>query len=164
MGLDIEQLPHVVNFELPNVSEDYVHRIGRTGRAGATGEAISLVEPEEYGFLKGIEKLIKQQLPREAVPAISVAPTRQLTAEEIAKDAEADRPRPAQHRPANRRTKSQKTDGPQSSWFAASEEGGRAVRLASRVAVGLISRKRSRKLKKILPQPLLSVKEPSQMN
>jgi ATP-dependent RNA helicase RhlE len=109
-GLDIEQLPHVVNFELPNVSEDYVHRIGRTGRAGATGEAISLVEPEEYGFLKGIEKLIKQQLPREALPAISAAPTRQLTAAEIAKDAEADRPRPAQHRPANRRTKSQKTE------------------------------------------------------
>ncbi|MGB3917547.1 DEAD/DEAH box helicase [Thiothrix litoralis] len=109
-GLDIEQLPHVINFELPNVSEDYVHRIGRTGRAGATGEAISLVEPEEYGFLKGIEKLIKQQLPRETLPTISVAPTRQLTAAEIAKDAEADRPRPAQHRPANRRSSSQKSD------------------------------------------------------
>ena len=121
-GLDIEQLPHVINFELPNVSEDYVHRIGRTGRAGATSEAISLVEPEEYGFLKGIEKLIKQQLPREALPTISVAPTRQLTAAEIAKDAEADRPRPAQHRPANRRTKSQKTDARQSSGLPAARK------------------------------------------
>ncbi|WP_287601124.1 DEAD/DEAH box helicase [Thiothrix sp.] len=109
-GLDIEQLPHVVNFELPNVSEDYVHRIGRTGRAGATGEAISLVEPEEYGFLKGIEKLIKQQLPREALPVFSNAPVRPRTPEEVKADAEADKPRSPQHRPANRRTNGQKND------------------------------------------------------
>jgi ATP-dependent RNA helicase RhlE len=63
-GLDIERLPHVVNYELPNVSEDYVHRIGRTGRAGQTGEAISLVSPEEIGLLSDIEKLIGQQVPR----------------------------------------------------------------------------------------------------
>jgi ATP-dependent RNA helicase RhlE len=63
-GLDIEQLPHVVNFELPNVPEDYVHRIGRTGRAGALGEALSLVSPDETSELKAIERLIKQQLPR----------------------------------------------------------------------------------------------------
>ena len=62
-GLDIEQLPHVVNYELPNVPEDYVHRIGRTGRAGAVGEAISLVEPEERGYLKDIEKLLKKSIP-----------------------------------------------------------------------------------------------------
>ncbi len=61
-GLDIDQLPHVVNYELPNVPEDYVHRIGRTGRAGATGEAISLVSGDERGELKDIERLLKRTL------------------------------------------------------------------------------------------------------
>jgi ATP-dependent RNA helicase RhlE len=67
-GIDIDQLPHVVNFEMPNVPEDYVHRIGRTGRAGATGEAISLVCLDEEVFVKDIERLIKRSIPREAVP------------------------------------------------------------------------------------------------
>jgi len=67
-GIDIDQLPHVVNYDLPNVPEDYVHRIGRTGRAGATGEAVSLVCVDEHQMLKDIEKLIKQTLPREVVP------------------------------------------------------------------------------------------------
>ncbi|EIT68536.1 MULTISPECIES: DEAD/DEAH box helicase [Hydrocarboniphaga] len=62
-GLDIEQLPHVVNFELPNVPEDYVHRIGRTGRAGAGGEAISLVSADEMDELKAIRKLLRKELP-----------------------------------------------------------------------------------------------------
>ena len=62
-GLDIDQLPHVVNFELPNVEEDYVHRIGRTGRAGRTGEAISLVAPDEEKLLKSIERMTKQRIP-----------------------------------------------------------------------------------------------------
>ena len=66
-GLDIDQLPHVVNFDLPNVPEDYVHRIGRTGRAGATGEAISLVSADEFKLLSDIERLIQQLLPREYV-------------------------------------------------------------------------------------------------
>jgi ATP-dependent RNA helicase RhlE len=66
-GIDIDQLPHVVNFELPNVPEDYVHRIGRTGRAGAEGEAISLVCVDEEGFLADIEKLIKRTIVREVV-------------------------------------------------------------------------------------------------
>jgi len=61
-GLDIDQLPHVVNFELPNVDEDYVHRIGRTGRAGRTGEAISLVAPDEEKLLKSIERMTKQKI------------------------------------------------------------------------------------------------------
>lgn len=61
-GLDIPLLPHVINFELPNVSEDYVHRIGRTGRAGASGEALSLVSLDEVGYLKDIEKLIGERL------------------------------------------------------------------------------------------------------
>jgi ATP-dependent RNA helicase RhlE len=61
-GLDIDQLPHVVNFELPNVEEDYVHRIGRTGRAGRSGEAISLVAPDEEKLLKSIERVTKQKI------------------------------------------------------------------------------------------------------
>ena len=61
-GLDIPLLPHVINFELPNVPEDYVHRIGRTGRAGASGEAISLVSQEEETYLKSIEKLLGQKI------------------------------------------------------------------------------------------------------
>ncbi|MBI5925577.1 MAG: DEAD/DEAH box helicase [Aquabacterium sp.] len=73
-GIDIDQLPHVVNFELPNVPEDYVHRIGRTGRAGAEGEAISLVCVDEEGFLADIEKLIKRQIPRESVPGFEADP------------------------------------------------------------------------------------------
>ena len=67
-GLDIDQLPHVVNLELPNIAEDYVHRIGRTGRAGNNGEAISLVCVDEYDYLKGIEKLINRKLERETIP------------------------------------------------------------------------------------------------
>ncbi|PKM45137.1 MAG: RNA helicase [Gammaproteobacteria bacterium HGW-Gammaproteobacteria-1] len=67
-GIDISELPHVVNFELPNVSEDYVHRIGRTGRAGSEGEAVSLVCVDEHQLLKGIERLIKRELPKEIVP------------------------------------------------------------------------------------------------
>ena len=63
-GLDIDQLPQVVNFELPNVPEDYVYRIGRTGRAGSSGAAISLVDEEETKFLKDIEKLIKREIPK----------------------------------------------------------------------------------------------------
>lgn len=66
-GLDIEQLPHVVNFELPNVPEDYVHRIGRTGRAGMEGEAISLVSPDENGNLRDIERLLGNKIPRDVI-------------------------------------------------------------------------------------------------
>jgi ATP-dependent RNA helicase RhlE len=63
-GIDIDQLPHVVNFDLPQVAEDYVHRIGRTGRAGATGEAVSLVSHDEFKLLVAIERLIKKEIPR----------------------------------------------------------------------------------------------------
>jgi ATP-dependent RNA helicase RhlE len=63
-GLDIEELPHVINYDLPQVAEDYIHRIGRTGRAGSSGAAISLVCPEEAYLLEAIEKLLKRQIPR----------------------------------------------------------------------------------------------------
>jgi ATP-dependent RNA helicase RhlE len=62
-GLDIKHLPHVVNFDLPHVAEDYIHRIGRTGRAGERGEALSLVSSDEQGLLANIQRLIKKQLP-----------------------------------------------------------------------------------------------------
>lgn len=67
-GLDIDQLPQVVNFELPNMPEDYVHRIGRTGRAGAAGCALSLVDHEEMKYLKAIERLTKQAIEQKPVP------------------------------------------------------------------------------------------------
>ncbi|MCB1736428.1 MAG: hypothetical protein KDI89_14865, partial [Gammaproteobacteria bacterium] len=66
-GLDIDRLPHVVNYELPNVPEDYVHRIGRTGRAGENGVALSLVSGDEVAYVKGIERLLKRALPMEIV-------------------------------------------------------------------------------------------------
>ncbi len=72
-GLDIKELPHVVNYELPNVPEDYVHRIGRTGRAGATGIAVSLVAPDEIGLLKDIEKVLRKSIPQLPLPHFNKA-------------------------------------------------------------------------------------------
>jgi ATP-dependent RNA helicase RhlE len=83
-GIDIDQLPHVVNYDLPNVPEDYVHRIGRTGRAGATGEAVSLVCVDEHEMLKDIEKLIKQTLPREVIPGFEPDPNARAAADPAA--------------------------------------------------------------------------------
>ncbi len=71
-GLDIKELPYVVNYELPNVPEDYVHRIGRTARAGTSGEAISLVAPDEAGLLRDIEKVLRRAVPATPVPAFTV--------------------------------------------------------------------------------------------
>jgi len=73
-GLDIDQLPHVINFELPNVAEDYVHRIGRTGRAGNAGEAISLVCVDEHKLLGDIERLLKRKLTRDVLPGYEPDP------------------------------------------------------------------------------------------
>jgi ATP-dependent RNA helicase RhlE len=67
-GIDIDSLPHVINYEIPNVAEDYVHRIGRTGRAGIEGEALSLVSHDERAFMRDIEKLIKRDLERVVIP------------------------------------------------------------------------------------------------
>lgn len=92
-GLDIEQLPHVVNFDLPNVPEDYVHRIGRTGRAGATGEAVSLVCADEFKLLSDIEKLINQLIPREYIEGFD--PVHDLPVSDL-------RQRPAKHKKPKR--------------------------------------------------------------
>ena len=74
-GIDIDQLPHVINFELPNVPEDYVHRIGRTGRAGTNGEAISLVCIDEHRLLRDIEQMMKKSIEKKVLPGFEPDPT-----------------------------------------------------------------------------------------
>jgi ATP-dependent RNA helicase RhlE len=104
-GIDIDQLPHVVNFELPNVSEDYVHRIGRTGRAGNGGEAISLVCVDEHEYLKNIEKLIKQEITKDTIKEFTPDPF--IKAEPIQQRSNQRnnhaRPKTAGQRPSNQR-------------------------------------------------------------
>ena len=96
-GLDIEELPHVVNFDMPHVAGDYVHRIGRTGRAGSTGEAISLVAPEEKPLLDAIEKLLGRRIERQVIGNFE-------TSSAPAPQARVAKPGPASHagRGANR--------------------------------------------------------------
>jgi ATP-dependent RNA helicase RhlE len=72
-GLDIEGLPQVINFDVPHSPEDYVHRIGRTGRAGLTGEAISLVAPQDHDAIAAIERLIKKRIERVLVPSFEAS-------------------------------------------------------------------------------------------
>ena len=95
-GLDIKELPHVVNYELPNVPEDYVHRIGRTARAGASGQAVSLVSPDEAPLLRDIERLLKRSLPVLPLPPFPITSA----------PAHAERPQPAPHREAHGGTRS----------------------------------------------------------
>jgi len=94
-GLDIDALPHVVNFDLPHVPEDYVHRIGRTGRAGNSGEAISLVSPEDRPLLAAIEKVLKRRIDHAAVPGFSVPEATPDTREQTNARTRSARPRPA---------------------------------------------------------------------
>ncbi|NNM59125.1 MAG: DEAD/DEAH box helicase [Legionellales bacterium] len=103
-GLDIEQLPQIVNFDLPNVPEDYVHRIGRTGRAGATGHAISFVSMEETRLLRDIERLIKQTIKREKVEGFQpktqpIAPAKPLVTKNNSLKPARNSPRPSGSRP-----------------------------------------------------------------
>jgi ATP-dependent RNA helicase RhlE len=91
-GIDIQQLPMVVNFELPHVPEDYVHRIGRTGRAGEEGVAVSLVSAEEVAQLQKIERLIKQSLPRHEIEGFE--PEHRLPTKDVAS--------PGKRRPRNK--------------------------------------------------------------
>jgi ATP-dependent RNA helicase RhlE len=94
-GLDIDQLPHVVNFDLPNVAEDYVHRIGRTGRAGNEGEAMSLVSIDEMKLLKDIERLINRKIPRDIIDGYEPDPSIKASAPQTRK------PRQAKPKPGN---------------------------------------------------------------
>ncbi|HYR00920.1 MAG TPA: DEAD/DEAH box helicase [Casimicrobiaceae bacterium] len=100
-GIDIDQLPHVVNYDLPNVPEDYVHRIGRTGRAGADGEAISLVCIDEHLFLRDIERLIKRSIPRQVIPGFEPDPNavaQPVFAQRGRRPAQGERPGPRRAR------------------------------------------------------------------
>ncbi|MDQ6989063.1 MAG: DEAD/DEAH box helicase [Mariprofundaceae bacterium] len=97
-GLDIDQLPHVVNYELPNVAEDYVHRIGRTGRAGNKGEAMSLVCAEEVKLLRGIEKLIGKAVPQQTIEGFEADISKHIEPEKK----EGDRQQQQRRRPQQR--------------------------------------------------------------
>jgi ATP-dependent RNA helicase RhlE len=99
-GLDIKELPHVVNYDLPNVAEDYVHRIGRTARAGSNGSAISLVSDEEKSLLRDIERLLRRTLPVAQLPAM---PRRRETATGVAATAGPVNGAASPYRPARRR-------------------------------------------------------------
>jgi ATP-dependent RNA helicase RhlE len=107
-GLDIEGLPQVINFDVPHSPEDYVHRIGRTGRAGLTGEAISLVAPEDMEALAAIEKLLKRRIERVLVPGFQ--PNTGSVATFMGGDAR--RPPRQEHRAPQPRHQSAKREGP----------------------------------------------------
>lgn len=109
-GLDIPLLPYVINYELPNVPEDYVHRIGRTGRAGASGQAISLVGVDEKEYVRGIEKLLGERLPSNIVPGFE--PTD--TIEELKAKAAENKQRHRSSRNTKSKSSSQKNDGTKS--------------------------------------------------
>jgi ATP-dependent RNA helicase RhlE len=130
-GLDIKELPHVVNYELPNVPEDYVHRIGRTARAGSTGAAVSLVSPDELPLLKDIEKLLKR--------AVEFAPTPKFeikegthTPREGAETGEYQPHQDPRRRPEHRRPRGQNRGG-----NGGRQGGGRGH--APRVAAGQVA-------------------------
>jgi ATP-dependent RNA helicase RhlE len=106
-GLDIDSLPFVINYELPHTPEDYVHRIGRTGRAGTPGEAISLVSPEEMEFLVRVEKLLKRDIPRVATPQLEGG-SRERTSERSAERGN-ERERPVRRPPREERDSNRPT-------------------------------------------------------
>src|SRR6185312_4657834 len=101
-GLDIKELPFVVNYELPNVPEDYVHRIGRTARAGGAGRAISLVAPDEAGLLKDIERLLRRSLSVTPNPAFAVVPEQRAAHGSGAPAPRAPQPKPQSPRHPSR--------------------------------------------------------------
>ena len=105
-GLDIPLLPHVVNYELPNVPEDYVHRIGRTGRAGANGEAISLVASEELAYVKSIEKLLKKKFEATTVEGFDYV---------ISSQVETEQKKPSKQKRNKRSSRNNKSDKKQDS-------------------------------------------------
>ncbi len=130
-GLDIDQLPHVINYELPNIPEDYVHRIGRTGRAGRAGEAISLVCIDEHDFLRGIERLIKRAIPTTVIEGYEPDPD--IKAEPVFKKRQARRPSQAKSGKPGMQSKKRGRNG-----------GNRAQTKANRGNQGKINRNKSR--------------------
>jgi ATP-dependent RNA helicase RhlE len=126
-GIDIDQLPQVVNFELPNVPEDYVHRIGRTGRAGSTGSALSLVDDEELAYLRDIEKLIKRSIVRVEVEGFTPPAKADLMSDERP-------PRPPQGRGGQRAGQGARQGQPGSRSAAGRSAQGRPAAPAARPA------------------------------
>jgi ATP-dependent RNA helicase RhlE len=118
-GLDIKELPQVVNYELPNVPEDYVHRIGRTGRAGAAGEAISLVSSDESGLLRDIERVLRRSIPTVPTPVFKMV---ESAPQPASQGNRAPGERAPDHRPGNRPAQGQGRQG---------HHGGRDSRRAS---------------------------------
>jgi len=110
-GLDIKELPHVVNYELPNVPEDYVHRIGRTGRAGATGIAVSLVAQDEIGLLKDIEKVLRKPIPQLPLPHFKRAQPQQQRQQAPAQQQRQSESRPHAHKQSHSHSKQQQPQG-----------------------------------------------------
>jgi ATP-dependent RNA helicase RhlE len=107
-GLDIKELPHVVNYELPNVPEDYVHRIGRTARAGSTGAAVSLVSPDEVSLLRDIEKVLKRTVDFAPTPAFEIKEgTHPTRAERSGEPREHSPHQDPRRRPEHRRSRGQ---------------------------------------------------------
>lgn len=106
-GLDIPLLPHVVNFELPNISEDYVHRIGRTGRAGASGIAISLVSADEKAYLRDIEKLIGMRIPNDIITGFKPDPNAPTEIEKPQRQQRQQRSQPRATKPSGERNSNQ---------------------------------------------------------
>ena len=120
-GLDIPLLPHVINFDLPNISEDYVHRIGRTGRAGASGEAISLVSADETSFLLAIEKLVGLKLPVEIVEGFEPDPnasTKPINRQQEAREFRKQKQREASKAKANTNSSSRENSPEKKSVFS----------------------------------------------
>jgi ATP-dependent RNA helicase RhlE len=104
-GLDIEELPYVINYELPSIPEDYVHRVGRTGRAGRDGEAITLIDIYEKYDIRDIERLIGEKIPKEVVEGFEPEPTiRRKDVEELKLKAEHKNPNGKKERKYNKNT------------------------------------------------------------
>jgi len=148
-GLDIKELPQVVNYELPNVPEDYVHRIGRTARAGSTGAAVSLVAPDESSLLRNIERTMNQRIPFAAVPRFEVVEVIRNSAPQSSRPAFENRARAGNrttagrpggsgrdHRPQQGRTDSQRTGGNSRSGVPRSSAGSRSDARPSASAAG----------------------------
>ncbi len=124
-GIDISELPHVVNFELPNVPEDYVHRIGRTGRAGSEGDAVSLVCIDEHKLLTGIERLIKRELTSEVIAGFEPDPS--IKAEPIKNGRGGPSAAPSARNKSRKQTNNQKPTGRKPAGFG----GGRSTSRSS---------------------------------
>jgi ATP-dependent RNA helicase RhlE len=122
-GLDIDSLPRVVNFELPNVPEDYIHRIGRTGRAGASGEALSLVSSDERIQLRDIERLLKREIESSVLPGFEPRHTHAVPRPSAG--------RPPAQKPAQARTRSGSGNGNRSGAPRPARSGAGAAKPAS---------------------------------